>query len=144
MNDFIYQPGRRGDAERAAALEVPSTPTFADEPLPTSIRDVTAEDFEVRWDADRTFPFFEDDYGSGVYGYGHQDRAAFAAAVNAFDVYAGSVSLDEANYEAGDVHHVWAIAYDPFPDAHDDDWRFRTGGITADTPRAFPMTWVSR
>lgn len=35
----------------------------------------------IIWDEETTFPFFEDEDAVGVYGFGHQDKAAFAEAV---------------------------------------------------------------
>ena len=46
---------------------------------------LTAADFTVEWDADHTFPFFENENANGLWGYGHQDKGTFAQHANAHD-----------------------------------------------------------
>lgn len=82
------------------------------------------------------------------FGWGHQDRGAFAAAVNTHrDGYADTEG--EEAFTAADVHHTWAINLpldailgDPVPPG---DWRIQWGqsdgiAITEDCPAAFPIT----
>lgn len=104
---------------------------------------VTAKDFDVRWDAEHTFPFFEDENADGVYGYGHTDKAEFARLVSEYDAVCDAGHDPADNYIADDVMHTYAVAYQPegWPDG---EWMFTRKGVTADTAQAFPMTWVSR
>jgi hypothetical protein len=58
---------------------------------------------------ERVFPFIEHDNGD-ITGYGHQDRAEFAATVNHYDrVLTG---FSDA-WTADDVDHAWAFAEEP-------------------------------
>lgn len=103
---------------------------------------VTADDFEVQWDAEHTFPFFEDENGDGVYGYGHHDKEGFARQLNEFDeLCTGGPSEDE--YTADQVAHDWAVAYIK-PGDPDDYWMTTWHDVTEETPGAFPMTRVMR
>ncbi|HEY1177557.1 MAG TPA: hypothetical protein VGF17_15475 [Phytomonospora sp.] len=92
------------------------------------------------------YPFVEDE-NCNVHGYGHQDKAEFAAEVNRYDMAEGGLAVDEACWEASDITHRWAVM-DP------DGERFwvKTGPegdrrpVTAETPGAFPITclWNAR
>lgn len=105
--------------------------------------EVTAKDFEVKYDAERTFPFYEDENATGVYGYGHTDKDEFAASVTEFDRYAnGEFWHPDEVYTADDVHHGWAVAYDST--AFGGEWAWDRSGVSFDTPGAFPMTWIYR
>jgi hypothetical protein len=106
------------------------------------LHDVKPSAFEVQYDAEHLFPFFEDENAAGVYGYGHTDRAVFAAAVNDYDDLCNGGELT-VHYEPADVTHHWGVAYIPNP-AHPDVWRFTWRGITEATPHAFPFTKVDR
>lgn len=100
--------------------------------------------FDMAWDAEHTFPFFEGEDGSGCFGYGHQDRDAFAAALNDWDQLCNGGD-PEWPWTADEVEHVWAVAYAPIEDAGDlDGWRLDWCGITAADLGAFPMTVVAR
>lgn len=88
-------------------------------------------------------PICEDEGGNWVYAYGHVDKPAMAAAVNAYDTEMGA----EAVYSHTDVEHVWAVTEQP-ADAPD-GWFIRWGDehhtrFDADTPGAFPITIISR
>lgn len=102
------------------------------EPMNMQLR---PEYFEVMWDSERTFPFFEDENATGVYGYGHTDKAEFAANVNEYDLYtADAVST----YTETDVLHGYAVV-DP-----EDHERFKIIR-TPDVPEgATPITYVVR
>lgn len=96
---------------------------------------LTPDDFITTVHDDRTFPFFEDENGNGVYGYGHTDKAEFATAVNKYDRYVGGVV---SNYFAGDVLHGYIT---PSPDNPGLFRVVRELPVPAD---ATPITWVPR
>lgn len=93
---------------------------------------LTAKEFETVYDQDRTFALVEDEDASGVYGYGHRDKAEFAALVNDYDQYCGGDG--SSCYTESDVAHSFA-----FPVS---DERFRFCG--PDRPGAVPITRVTR
>lgn len=94
---------------------------------------LTADDFTTVYDESHTFPFIEDENANGVYGFGHTDRAEFAAAVNEYDRYS-SGDDDLIPYAAEDVRRGYAVAMS--------DERFRF--VTADVDGAVPITYVLR
>lgn len=114
--------------------------------------------FTVVWDAERTFPFFEDENGNRLWGYGHQDKSAFAELVNDYDRICDPKGWDAENaYTTGDVTHSWGIAYTR--GQFEDDWiisrhvastlRELTHGsnlplVGEDTVGAFALTYISR
>lgn len=55
-----------------------------------------------------TFPFVEDE-NCNITGYGHQDKAAFAAEVNRYDVVASGEPLPDWTHKwsAVDITHHW-------------------------------------
>jgi hypothetical protein len=110
-------------------------------PANSEIITVTPDMFDMPYDAERTFPFFEDENGDGVYGYGHADKAEFAAKVNEYDAHCNGEPLDEG-YTDANVAHTWAVAYRPTNDP-DGDWRF-TRAVADSDEGAFPMTVISR
>lgn len=96
---------------------------------------ITAKDFEVQFDEHHTYPFFEDENAYGVYGYGHTDKAEFAAAVNDYDAYCGAAT---EGYTENDVQHTWgAVKEDP-----NYEWRFTI--VSGPAENTIPITWVSR
>ncbi|MBF4194570.1 hypothetical protein [Mycolicibacterium phlei] len=101
----------------------------------------TAEDFKTVWDENTTFPFFEDEYASGVYGFGHQDKEAFAASVNEYDQLCGCDVAPEDKYTAADVIHAWAVLLDP---RNSDGMRFSWRGVDSMTLGSWPLTWIPR
>ena len=66
----------------------------------------TAADLSFKEDV--TFPFVEDE-NCNITGYGHQDKAKFAALVNAYDLLVGGVDAEDAHWEAGDITHGYAV-----------------------------------
>ena len=86
-----------------------------------------------------TFPFIEDE-NCNITGYGHQDKAKFAALVNAYDVLVGG---DIGEWTADDITHGYAVT-------SEDGERFWTEldgePVTEKTPGAWPYTalWGTR
>jgi hypothetical protein len=109
--------------------------------LDLATRTVSASDFEMVWDEDHTFPFFEDENADAIYGYGHIDDALFAQQVNEYDTICNGGPVDFET-TASDVVHKFAVAFRV--GERDDDWRFTWAGVTEATPGAFPLTMVSR
>ncbi|MCV7286106.1 hypothetical protein H7J87_12275 [Mycolicibacterium wolinskyi] len=100
---------------------------------------LTAADFQMHdHTSERTLPFIEDEFGNGVYGYGHWDKAEFAAAVNEYDRRHGADHADDEERTASDVAHAWAVVTDP------DTQRFTWSDVTAESPNAFPVTVIQR
>lgn len=85
-----------------------------------------------------TYPFTEDENGN-VTGYGHQDKAAFAAAINRYDEEATGEPLADPDdaWEADDINHQWVT--------FDDRTELFTVA-TQDAPGAFAITtlWGAR
>jgi len=96
---------------------------------------LTAADFELRYDEQHTFPFYETE-AAEIYGYGHQDTAEFSAAVNRYWALANGEDLGQDGCTAGDVEHRWAVTITDTPDGQAFQW----GGVTQHTPGAFPIT----
>ncbi|WP_131827804.1 hypothetical protein [Mycolicibacterium fortuitum] len=98
---------------------------------------LTATDFQMHDHVgERILPFIEDENGNGVYGYGHWDKAQFAAAVNDYFQLRWP-DLDAEDWlTAGDVTHVWAVVTNP------QTQRFSWDNVTADNPNAFPVTVI--
>lgn len=100
-----------------------------------------AEDWQgllsMRWTGDTTYPFVEDE-NANITGYGHQDKGAFAAAVNAYDEDCnGGPIPEEDQWTADSIAHQWVR-----PD--DDGERLRP--VAEGTPDAIPVTtlWGQR
>lgn len=75
------------------------------------------------------FPFVEDE-NANISGYGHQDKAEFAAEVNRYDEYCnGGPFLDDVRWTADDISHAWATF---------DGEKFSP--VKAGTPGAIPLT----
>jgi hypothetical protein len=98
----------------------------------------TATDFETSWDADNTFPFFEDEDATGVFGFGHIDKDMFATEVNRYDHLA--TGADEP-YLAEHVVHCWAVTTDP---RGPDGLRFSWSGVDSRTLGSWPLTRINR
>jgi hypothetical protein len=110
--------------------------------MTTTAKIWAAKDFETKLDADHTFPFYEDEWGDGFCGYGHQDKAEFARLVNEYDEVCGGDVDPEDAYTESDVSHRYAI---PYPTDNElFTWRNGDADVTADTPGAFPITMISR
>lgn len=94
-------------------------------------------EWTMRYDDEHVFPFVDDENGN-ITGYGHQDRAAFAAAINEYDALcSGFEVLEGDTWTAADVVHRW-VAVDA------DGERLRPCG--PGTPDAIPVTalWGQR
>lgn len=105
-------------------------------------RYATAQDFDTVWDSEHTFPFFEDEDAAGVYGFGHIDKATFAAQVNQCDVLAMGESLASGiGYTESDVIHCWAVLTSP---REDDGVRFSWRGVDSRTLGSWPLTRIVR
>lgn len=86
-----------------------------------------------------TYPFYESEEGT-LFGWGHQDKAGFIAAVARW-----RAEVDGSNYdlseriEAADVKHVIAVGY--LVGDSVDEWRFNyEPGHTLEDPGSFPLT----
>ena len=93
----------------------------------------------TRWDDSLTFPFVEDQ-NANITGYGHTNKAEFAAAVDRYDeVCNGEPSAESDQWTADAIGHKWALLLP-------DDEYFTTRGIDESTPGAFPITtlWNQR
>lgn len=105
---------------------------------------LTAEDMQMPWDNGKTYPFVESE-DCTIMGYGHPDRAEFAALVTEYDQAAGYG--DEAPTTAEDVAQVWAVHL-PVPNVGSEDeaggWWMKWSDVTAETPNAFPVSIVQR
>lgn len=100
---------------------------------------LTAADFVLDdHHAERVWPFLEDADCEGVYGYGHWDRAQFAAMVNEYLRSSPDADDECGEASAADVSHVWAVVVDP------DLRRLMWSGVTVDTPSAFAVTVIAR
>lgn len=111
---------------------------------------LTAMDFETRYDDTHTFPFFEDENGELVTGYGHIDKAEFARLVNAYDRLADA----DSQYTPDDVKHGHAtitFATDLAAAQGYPEWHFTFAKGSGRSwkslwlrPTATPITWVTR
>ena len=104
----------------------------------SSERTLSESDFTMHYDADNTFPFYEDE-NADITGYGHQDPDEFAAEVNRYDTLCNGEPhpLDE-QWSGEHVAHRWAV----IDDADDEMLHVVPQG----TPGAFPITtlWGQR
>lgn len=108
----------------------------------------TADDLSMQWDAETKFPFAENE-DANITGYGHQDKAQFAAEINRYDKVCNGGEWDEPGWEATDIGHKYAVriseelctAWLPLDDPHVQD-----EPVGPDTPGAFPITtlWGQR
>jgi hypothetical protein len=140
MSHNHYSSGTHGIV---TSIPMPESECLAcTEPVPgEKTRPLTADDFEMRHDADHTYPFFEDENGNGIWGFGHQDKAEFARLANEYDELATGMPTPEDAYTADDVSHTFYVAY--LPDgARDDEWLLRQ--VAEGTPDSYPGTVISR
>jgi hypothetical protein len=112
-------------------------PPMTDLPTPP-LPPLTAEDFVAPGFTYRGVPVVEPEDGDCVFTHGHVDADLFVAAVHDYDSEFADPGAAEA-HNPDDVEHWWAVTIEPAP-----EWRIRWGGITADTPGAFPVTVVER
>jgi hypothetical protein len=100
----------------------------------------TADEFTTEWgDGVEPFPFVEDE-NCNITGFGHQDKAKFAAEINRYDrVCSGGavVELDDDEWEADHIGHTWVVL-------GDDGESLKRAEESA--PGAFPVTelWGQR
>lgn len=101
----------------------------------------SADDFTTDWGHGvAPFPFVEDE-GCNITGFGHQDKAKFAAEINRYDRVCngdtGTVELDEDVWTAEHIGHVWVVLGEDGESLK----RAEEG-----TPGAFPVTelWGQR
>lgn len=84
------------------------------------------------------FPFVEDE-NANITGYGHQDKATFAAELNRYDAVTSGDELpeDEIGWTADDIAHNWVVP-------NDDNETLRV--VTSTTVCAIPVTtlWGAR
>lgn len=103
---------------------------------------LTAEEFATGCaDPSAPIPVCEDENGYNVFMMGHHDPISVMKAVQKYDE-----DMTGETFELGEGYslpeQVWAITEQPADGP--DGWAVRWGGISADTPGAFPMTVVSR
>lgn len=100
-------------------------------------------------DGDKTWPFVEDD-NANIHGYGHQDKGAFADAVNDWDLHCEGIDSAADGFDATVVTHKWAVM-DPNGEqfwvvvpATDERVAhlLAPGPVTEHTPGAFPITCI--
>jgi len=98
--------------------------------------------FEVLWRKDLTYPFFEDEDANGLYGYGHQDKVAFATAVNDYDADCrGDLVIFDEAYTADAVIHAHAECF-MREEREADDWRFTV--VREPSEASVPITYIRR
>ena len=90
------------------------------------------EAFSTQYDDEHLFPFVEDE-NCNITGYGHQDKAEFAAAINRYDeVCNGEPYPEDEQFDASFIGHAW-VTIDP-----SDDERLHV--CTAGAEGAIPVT----
>lgn len=107
----------------------------------TDLKPFTADDLSMDMGAEYggVYPFVEDE-NANVTGHGHQDKAAFAEAINTYDraMNPGGFADDE-RWFASDISHQWAVRNtEETCTVYVDSDRDRP--ITPETPGAFPIT----
>lgn len=107
---------------------------------------ITAKDFELYYDEDHTYPFFETE-NAAIFGYGHPDKTWVAEQVRAYYQYVAGEDID---ISADEVRYRWAVEVDP-PSVPGDEPSFSLGDYdqagkpiphTEETPGAFPVWTV--
>lgn len=110
---------------------------MGDEQRETTETGELRESFSMWFNDDHKFPFVEDE-NANITGYGHQDKAAFAAEVNRYDeVCNGEPYPEDEQWDEDCVGHYWVVI------APDGETLQRT---TPDDPDAIPVTglWGQR
>lgn len=97
---------------------------------------LTEKDFEMRWDAERVFPFFETE-DAVIMAYGHWDKAALVAQVKEYDDLCDN-TLDHDVHAPSDVQHCWAT----IEGAVIEDWVAHFAGVTADAPGTIALSVI--
>lgn len=109
-------------------------------PEPPEPEKLTASDFEMRWDAEHTFPFTESE-DAVIIAYGHPDPIALAAQITEYDrLCAGPYTTDGWETDPGDIRQTHAVLAEGKPG---EEWHIRWGK-DADTAGAFPVSLVVR
>lgn len=91
-------------------------------------------DFQTN-DGERTYPFREDTASTGVYGYGHTAKWAFADAANHY------FEIPGIGYTAFDVKHGHAAITTP-PNGLDFGAPWHLSIVAAPASNTIPITWV--
>jgi hypothetical protein len=107
------------------------------------MHDWCAHDFEMRWDEENVFPFIEDEDAYGIYGWGHHDKALFAALVNRYDLVSAGLDPEDCTYTAGDVKHLYAVPHPGNPEERF-TWKIDGRPVTVDDENAFALTLLTR
>jgi len=99
-------------------------------------------DWVMRWDSQsEPFPFFEDE-NANITGYGHQDKARFAAEINRYDALCNGKSMaDDEQWTEHDITHKWVVERGEYLATEVDG-----EPVNAATPGAIPITglWGER
>lgn len=99
---------------------------------------LTAEDFEMQYDADHRYMFTQDEDGGMLYTYGHDRDEEFTRQAREFAIEINDLDAEEADRLTVDVvNHLWAITTDPKP-----EWRFTWRNVDENTPGAFPVSVI--
>lgn len=102
---------------------------------------LTAEDMQTPWDNGKTYPFVESE-DAVIMGYGHPDRAEFAAQVTDYD-RSNDPKWAEVT-DPADIEQVWAL-HMPMPSGEEEDgWWIKWSDVDANTPGAFPVSVIRR
>lgn len=128
--------------EALRRIDVALTPPDERNIMTSETTTLTAADFEMKYDADHTFPFFESENGT-IMGYGHPGKAEFAALVKQYDDLCNGSEAYPEPHSPDEVQHVWGVV-DNAHEAETGEWRVSWAGVTAETPGAFPMTVIFR
>lgn len=99
-------------------------------------------------DQGKTWSFFEDE-DANITGYGHQDKATFAAAVNEYDRHMGA-DAEGHEHDHRDVTYGYAVinASECEPEYWTYTWGYPVQGqarpepYTADDPGVVPITMI--
>lgn len=100
---------------------------------------LTAADFEMKYDGEHTFPFFENEDAT-IFAYGHGDPVELVAKVKEYDDLADN---DSEAHDPGDVKHIWVTA-SLHGDLGDEQWYLKSAGVTAETEGAIPVSVIER
>jgi len=124
-------PQHRDEMQAEGARGLRKTTTDPTEETTVSHPPLTAEEFGGVPYAGVPIVDFEDWEAWGAYG--HVDPAAMCAALDAWTE--ANVGPGEDPWEDDLVAHRWAVVTERGP-----EWVIRWGGVSADTPGAFPIT----
>jgi hypothetical protein len=102
---------------------------------------LTAADFEMKWDAERTFSFTESEDAT-IMAFGHPDKDALAAEIAEYDrLCAGpAYSADAWETSPDDIRQTYAVLVEGGPG---DEWVIKWEQ-DAKAPGAFPVSVVRR